>query len=98
MKGKKVTDMGNRFVVRADLIGLTRAEKKQVWNREYWERKRGSTAAGEAASDSFRYRRMIKPVGVLGNAPDKIWWETNDASFRRGLQVALLKFKSNVAG
>ena len=92
----KEKDMGNRYCMRSDLVGLTRAEKKQVWNREYWERKRGfTTASGEAASESFRYRRMIKPVGILGNPPDKIWWETNDASFKRGLQIALLKFKSN---
>ncbi len=91
---------GNRFSVRQDLIGLTRTEKKRIWNQEYWDKQHmhggGSEAAKEARREWSRYRRSICPPSIIGVCPDPIWWKTNDASFKRGLHIALLKFKSNV--
>lgn len=110
MSNTRERGMGNRFSCRPDMVGLTMQEKKRIWNREYWAKARartkeapitpggGSQAAKDAVAEGARYRRVICPPGIIGYPPDEIWWRTNDASFRRGLQAALEALKAEQDG
>ena len=99
--------MGNRYQLREDMVGLTLKQKKAIWNREAWARKKEMEgwpegqkadylASAKAKKEAAAYIRLIRPKGIIGSPPEDIWWETNDASFKRGLKVALEKIEDDV--
>jgi len=88
-KSKETGKVCNRYRVREDMVGLTTAEKKQIWNREAWlRRKQGVSVLDDPAraessrvlAEAAAYRASICPSPtIFGEYGSREWCDRNEA-------------------
>jgi len=87
--------MGNRYTpVPEKYVGLSLKQKKALWNKAAYERKKALEAMADNDEHFKTYCKAIRPYGVTGEHGTRPWFKSNDKSFKRGLWVALMKLKA----